>query len=165
LGASTGHAKRISLNLSSADLTAQTPDDPGLGTYYVLNFRVPPGAARVQWAFLEFYVDVASRAREGMENQTPLFEVYPLKSAFSGEVDPAEFQAQDLPTTRHVVAGSGRRVVIDITEIVNSYAANPASNHGLIVGSLTGTRDGLFTIRSGDFGPSSLGRITFFCAD
>jgi hypothetical protein len=48
---------------------------------------------------------------------------------------------------------------------VRAYVADPAGNHGLIVGSLTGARDGLFTIRSGDFGPSTLGRITFFCAD
>jgi hypothetical protein len=110
-------------------------------------------------------VDVSSRASEGLQNETPLFEVYALKSAFSGEVDPDQFQEQDLPTTRPVVVGSGRRVVIDITEAVGCYVADPAGNHGLIVGSLTGARDGLFTIRSGDFGPSTLGRITSFCAD
>lgn len=58
----------------------------------------------MQWAFLEFSVDVASRRSEGLQSETPLFEVYALKSAFSGEVDPSQFQEQSLPTTRPLVA-------------------------------------------------------------
>jgi hypothetical protein len=165
LNASPSEATRTSVILSSDDITAHMPENPNLGTYYVVSVSVPPEAARVQWAFLEFYVDVSSRASDELQNETPLFEVYALKGAFSGDIDLNQFQPQDLPTMRPVAVGSGRRVVMDITEIVKVYIANPASNHGLIVGSLTGSRDGLFTLRSGEFGLSSLGRITFFCTD
>ncbi|MFQ5510835.1 MAG: hypothetical protein ACE5EO_03200 [Candidatus Krumholzibacteriia bacterium] len=39
---------------------------------------------------------------------------------------------------------------------------NPTRNHGLIIGSLTGRRDGLFSLKGDSLGSGVVAKMTFF---
>ena len=56
---SSAIAQKLSMNVSSSDLTKYSPKDTELGDYYVLDFQVPNDVKSkpLRWAFLEFYVD------------------------------------------------------------------------------------------------------------
>jgi hypothetical protein len=112
--------------------------------------------------YLELYFDVESREVDGYLDETPFLEIYTLNQEFAGELDPSQFTTRTSPTVRNVVVGQNRRVVIEITEIVQSYIDNPSGNHGLIIGSLTGNRSGLFSIKTGMFANAGIAKITFF---
>lgn len=163
LGSSV-QADRFSVYVGANDVATYDAAEPGLGDYYVLHFQVPNRirSNRLDHAYLELRFDVASREIDGYLEETPLLEVYALKSDFGGVIAPTQFEAQSVPTVRNVLVGEDRRVVIDITEIVRSYVEDPARNHGLIIGSLTGVRAGIFSIRAGGFPEGAVARITFF---
>ena len=55
-------------------------------------------------------------------------------------------------------------LLLDITDIVRSFLADPGSNHGLVVGSLSGSRAGLFTLKEGTIAPGVVARVTFHLA-
>lgn len=42
---------------------------------------------------------------------------------------------------------------------MQGYLDNPESNHGLILGSLTGVRNGLFTLKTGVLGEGVVARL------
>ena len=113
-------------------------------------------------AFLELAVDVDVREVSGYWDDSPLIEVFALTGTLSGEPDPSRFAEVNAPMARNVAVGENRRVVIDITEAVSEYLADPGSNHGLILGSLTRRRDGLFTVRTGSLGAGVVARVTYF---
>jgi hypothetical protein len=56
--------------------------------------------------------------------------------------------------------GADRVVRIDITELVQNILARPSDNHGIVIGSLTADRRGLFTLKSGAMGPGLTGSVT-----
>jgi hypothetical protein len=148
------------LFVKASDLSVYESQDPTLGDVYLLQFDIPAEMASVRRAYLELYVDAASRTIAGHTNDTPVIEVYALKSPFSGTVDPSQFKPQTLPTARNVVAGTNKRCVTDITEIVRAFATDVTKNHGLLVGSLTGDREGVYTIRTDGFEGKGVARIT-----
>jgi hypothetical protein len=131
-----------------------------LGDVYLLRFDLPAEMASVRRAYLELYVDAASRAIDGSANDTPVIEVYALKSPFSGTVDPSQFKPQTIPTARNAVARTNKRFVTDITEIVRAFATDATTNHGLLVGSVTGDREGVYAIRTDGFEGKGVARIT-----
>jgi hypothetical protein len=51
---------------------------------------------------------------------------------------------------------------VDITGIVNGWIANPSSNHGLVIGALTGPDVGTVSLASAGLGPATAVRVTFF---
>ncbi|NIO28946.1 MAG: hypothetical protein GTO29_10405 [Candidatus Latescibacteria bacterium] len=161
---STANSRRTSIYIDEADLATYDPIDTTLGDYYVLDFQAPQNitANELEFAFLELIVDASAIEKNGYLNGTPLLEVYALKSEFAGELDPDQFELQAMPMVRNVVLGEDRRVVIDITEVVRSYIVNPAKNHGLIFGSLTGSRDGIFDIQRNKFEQAGVAKISFF---
>jgi hypothetical protein len=161
---SSAQADRFSEYVGARDVATYQAAETGLGDYYVIRFEVPDRVkgGGLDHAYLELYLDAASREIDGYVEETPLFEVYALKSDFQGTLTPDQFEAQSVPTVRNVLAGEKRRVVIEITEIVRSHIADPDKNHGLIVGSLTGARVGLFYITSDEFPDGAVARITFF---
>ena len=157
-------ADRVSVSIPASALSTQTAATAGLGNYYVLDLPVPPGlsAGDVDHAFLEFVVDVAARNVAGYEDDAPVFEVYALSGSFAGPLSASEFVSTTIPMVRNVAVGENRRVVIDVTEAVKLYLATPSANHGLVLGSLTGRRDGLFTIRSNVTGMAGAAKLTVF---
>ena len=162
--ATSVNADRYTVNVSASGLSKYSPSNADLGDYYVLQFD-PPGGLTTQTlkrAYLELYIDATARDVSGYADKSPLVEVYALKSAFTGQLDPSQFADQTIPAVRNVAVGSGRRVVIDITEIARSYLANPSRNHGLVIGSLSGLRTGVFSIRDDKLGGAAVARVTLF---
>ena len=164
LGGSTVQAGRRSVYLDAAALTTFTPEDPALGAYYVLTFSLSPEASKAKWVYVEFYVDVSAREHEDVNDPTSRLDVFALKQAegYNGSLEPAQFETLSAPMARPLAVGENRRVVIDVTEIVHRCAGEPAGTCALVIGSLTGSRDGLFTIKSGRLDRPGIARVTVF---
>ena len=161
---SSAEADKLTTTIESSKLTTHAESNPSLGAYFVLQVDVPQAilkAKTTNHAFLEFYVDVTSREVDGYTESTPVFEIYALSASFSGQVDPTKFAPQLIATSRPVAAGQNRRVQIDIAEFIRTYVKNPSKNHGLIIGSLTGRRAGVFSIKANAFGAGIPARITY----
>jgi hypothetical protein len=164
LGGSTVQAGRTSVYLDAAAVTTFTPEDPTLGAYYLLTFSLPPEAAKAKWVYVEFYLNVAARETHEANDPTPLLDVFALKQpeGYSGSLDPAQFETLSVPMTRPLTVGENRRVVIDVTEIVHRRAGDAAGTCALLFGSLTGSRDGLFTIQTDRLDQPGIARVTVF---
>jgi len=164
LGASSGEAGRTSLYLDAATVTTFTPEDPSLGAYYLLTFSLPPEASHAKWVYVEFYVDVSAREHQDVNDPTPILDVFALKlsEGYGGSLDPAQFETLRVPMARPVAAGENRRVVIDVSEIVHRRAGEPVGTCALVIGSLTGSRDGLFTIKTDRLDQPGIARVTVF---
>jgi hypothetical protein len=153
-------ATKIEVSLTIADITIQEASVSGLGDYYTLRLDVPDvvTARNFYGATLVLYVDAASS--DESEESGPLFEVYALRSPFSGSVNASQFVFPSATVT-HVAAGSSQKVLFDVSEIVERYLKDPGSNHGLIMGSLTGARTGLFTVKDNVVGPNVVAKVNF----
>jgi len=164
LGAGPVSADRYIVGLGSAEINTVADTTAGVGDYFVLQFQPPTGvtAKSLRHAMLEVFVDASARNIGGYTEGTPLVEVYALKGAMVGALNPNLFRAQTVPSVRNVATGSARRVVIDITEIVRGFLSTPASNNGIVMGSLTGSRTGVFALRDDKLGGSTKARITIF---
>ena len=143
-------AQEETIVLTANDVTSHASEDAAYGAYYTLNVGLPtiPEGARLDHAVLEFYVDVASKTRDEYVNDTPILEVYALTSAFDGDLNPAEWDTNST-VTRPLLWGEEKHVVMDVTAIIRSFLDNPNRNHGLVIGSLTGMREGDFSVRTG----------------
>jgi len=73
---------------------------------------------------------------------------------------------EDLDTAtravRAIALGRDRRVLLDITAIVRADLAGRLPNHGLVLGSVTGSREGDFTLVSGRLPGSAVGRVRVY---
>jgi hypothetical protein len=157
------NAERRVVNLASDAIETFEPADSMLGNFYTLRIDVPEGMSdrKLMKAILELTVDVSTVNRTEYVNETPVFEVYILTSTLAGTRDPVKME-QSSPMRRVVRIGNDRTIRIDITGAVKSFLTNPDSNRGLIMGSLTNSRDGLFNIEH----PSgNRAKITYFYAD
>jgi hypothetical protein len=99
-------------------------------------------------AYLEFYLDVDAREVGDVVNPAPWLDVYALAGTIGESLGEEDFAAAATPPG-NVLLGENRRVLRDVTDIVRGYLANPQSNHGLVLGSLRGLREGLFTVQTG----------------
>ena len=159
-GTSTVRADRYAVTLNGNDIVAVSPVDTTLGNAYVSAVMIPEvlKEKKLLAAILELTVDVSACEVDGYLNDTPLLEVYALTGTMESGVDPEKFRTPS-PMRRNVRIGSNRRVRIDITQAVRRFVSDPLSNHGLVIGSLTARREGLFTIVPVD---GALGKITFY---
>ncbi len=132
----------------------------GCGPYYVMQLQLPPGVVAAQQAWIDVYMDVSSRELEGWLDPAPTLEVYELDGALAGEPSPSDFVPTEVPTARPVAAGENRHLRIDITNIVRRLIQNPGGGHGIILGSLTNERVGLFDLNGGVLGPGIVARVT-----
>jgi hypothetical protein len=163
LAAQPAVSQERSITLAANDVATHASLDGSLGAYYTVVFNVPaaPEGARLDHAVLELYLDVSSKARDGYENDTPVLEVYALTGDFDGALDPGHF---DLTTrvTRPLLVGEDKHIVVDVTPIIRSFLAAPSTNHGLVIGSLNGMREGDFTLKSGRLPESGLMRLRVY---
>jgi hypothetical protein len=164
LVSAAAQGERITVDVSSNALTTHTSTQQGYGDYYVLDLDLPEGitVATLDGAYLEVILDVDAREVADFRDNTPIFEVYGLSGTLSGEPTPNQFMTTDVPIVRNVALGDNRRVVVEITELVKTYLTTPSAKHGLILGSLTRRRDGLFTVKTGVGGMTGPVRLTFF---
>jgi len=162
LGGSAGTRDRQVLVIRAADVTARADEDTMTGQYYTTILPLPANLepSNLDRAILDLYVDVGAKSRDGFVNTGPILEVCAMKGSYPGEV---RLEDLDLETraVRPVPVGRGRHVKLDVTKIVRAGLGG-ASNHGLILGSLTGMREGDFTVVSGRFSGSTAAQIVVY---
>jgi hypothetical protein len=153
-------AEHYTVALGTNDIRTITPQDESLGKFYLVSIDVPTVLEDkdLLGAFLEILVDVDSRPADGVSNEFPMLEVYALTEDFVSELNPSKLTMPS-PMRRNVVVGEDRTVKIDIREVVRKYMASPEDNHGLILGSLTNARDGLFELKSSN---GRLATLTYY---
>ena len=153
--------RKVEVPLSSEMISAYTAPDSSAGGYYVLTFEVPSSATAVEIksALLEFYADVSSNAVDGWVNDSPVVELYALKNPYSVDLDLSKVHGQSA-AVKPVQVGEARRIVLDVTSIVQAWAKDPELNHGMILGSFRGMKEGVFSIRNDRLGAGELARLT-----
>jgi len=80
-----------------------------------------------------------------------------LSEQLPGEADDSKVVPRST-MRRPVEVGNNRSVRIDVTEAIKRFMDSPSDNHGLVIGSLRGRRDGLFELKSSG---GALARITY----
>jgi hypothetical protein len=157
LGAAPALATRVVIPITGASLAAH---DTEISAVYTLALPLPQwlGDVELFGAYLEMIVDVDAVEHDGFVDETPMLEVYALTGAFKGTVDP-ELYGVSAFGPRNVVRGENRRVLLDVTDIVRSLLANPTANHGLILGSLSGEREGIFAVQTGALGQDAVANL------
>jgi hypothetical protein len=153
-------AKKIEVMLQTSNLTTYAAGVEQLGDFYVLEVDVPTWleGKEIYSASLEFYVDAAVMDTAAMQNDSPRIQVFALKSDLGETLDLSKIDRTG-PAVINIPRGNDERVWVDVTDIIRAYVKNPSSNHGLVIGSLTGARDGIFTIKSGHHGPGSIAKL------
>lgn len=156
-------ATGATLLIGSSDVSAHADEDTTTGQYYTLSYRLPANLSptRIERAVLEVYVDVGAKVRDDYINDAPMLEVCALKQPYSGTLVRADL---DLATdsARPIARGRARRVMVDITEIFRAQLSGRLENNGLVVGTLTGPRDGDFTILSNRLPGGAVGRVLIY---
>jgi hypothetical protein len=153
--------KNVTVELASRDVASYTTAQEEFGTFHVVEFTIPEDLAgkRLDTVMLELYVDVS--LMEGVaEETTPVVEILPLTEKFAGDGVP-----KFTPTStavRNVVPGERRKLLLDITEMAKGWIAEPETNHGVIIGTLTGPKDGTITLRDDVLGGGKVAKVTFF---
>ena len=165
--AETVGAKSVAVSIPMNDVRAHAGER---GTFYVLQVSVPQEVAgnRLDSVVLEFAVDASALSEEDSV-VTPVVGVYPVTSEFvasrgdgpEGSVDAPEFE-RVVPSSRPVALGSQRVLRMDITDMVRGWMSAPSSNHGLVIGTLTGPDVGTVTLNETLPGGNAPIRMTFF---
>ncbi len=159
-GAAPTDSRKQVVLIRSSDVTLRTDPDTTVGRYYTLSYSPPEGltSADLDRAVLEVYLDVSAIARGEYVNEAPVFEVYALKEPFGSSLDP-ETLDRNTRAARPVGAGSDRRIVIDVTQMVRAHLHGTVENNGLVIGSLTGMREGQFVLLSGRLPEGAVGQL------
>jgi hypothetical protein len=125
------------------------------GQFYVVNLSLPAEIAGKQLdaVILEFAVDASALSLEDSV-VSPRVGVFPLTQAYTAGVDAhapgratAPVYATNVSSTRPVGRGSNRTIKMDVTDIVKGWIASPSTNHGFVIGTLTGPDVGRVSLR------------------
>ena len=137
------------------------------GTFYLVNVLIPRDIVgnRLDMAMIEFAVE-ATALSESDSVVTPVVGVFPLTREFvdggQGVNAASPVFKGTVPSARPVALGAKRVLRMDITNIVRGWMNEPSSNHGLVIGSLTGPEVGIVTLKETGPGAETPIRITFF---
>jgi hypothetical protein len=164
--AASAFAKSATIAISIEEVDAYTGQR---GDFYVVGIALPDDMAgkRLDGVFLEFAVDAAPLSLEDSV-ASPVVGVFPLSEAFVGrgsgdgpgqDADPV-FEST-VPSVRPVRVGVNRVLKMDITDIVKGWMNEPESNHGLVIGALTGPEVGIVALKDELPGSESAIRVTF----
>ena len=153
--------RTLEIGLASDAVTRYTSPDSTLSGCYVVALDVPDTvkAGKLVSAMLEFYGDVSAKPIDGWVNETPVIELYALNGPISEGVDLSVVK-EPSAAVKAVRIGERRRIVLDVTSILRAWLEDPARNHGMILGSLRGGREGVFELQTDDFGPGQVARVT-----
>jgi len=159
--ASDASAERTTMYITASALTTYPAQSTEEGDCFVLQIGLPANLSGkvIEHAYLELYLDVASIERGGYVENTPVVQAYALNAPFQGTVDINQFNVAISPLPRNVLVGSGQRLVLDVTGMIRAIRADSLNHHGLLIGSLTGRRDGLFSVRSDRFPTSAVAKL------
>lgn len=127
---------------------------------YILNIVVPDDVIgkRLDAVLLEFYVDVSLK-EDVIYSQSPVIEIYPLETEYDGVSIPRFIEAPSM--VRNVRVGDGKMVIVNITDIIKHWISNPGSNKGIIIGSLTKSKKGIFNLRTDRYGNEIIAKVRY----
>jgi hypothetical protein len=162
-GGVSDRSSRDHVIIRSGDVTARADPDTSFGQYYTISYVIPADltADRLDQALLEVYVDVAAKTRNEYVNEAPILEVYALTAPFAGSVEYERLESHSR-VARPVSLGMRKRVVLDITGIIRAQAAGELVNNGIVLGTVTGSRDGDFRLVEGVLGAGVVGRVRLY---
>ncbi len=161
------------VELRSQDVSVREAVVAETGPHFVMDINIPEGlpSDRLLGAILEFVVDADTRVDTTWVEEAdtlkafvhstpvPMVEVYALTSSSGSELDRRNWnEAMSFPVP--VGVGSDKMVRIDITRLVKHLIVNPEENHGIVVGSLTGDRFGIFSLQE-HFGAGVVARVRY----
>lgn len=154
---SVAFGKNVTVSIPLKDVTVRSND---LGDYYVVRFDLPTEIAgkRLDSVFLDMVVD-ASPTNQAVEGATPILSVLPLTEAFAAT---KLSYTSNVPSVRPVSMGEGQKVRFDITETVRGWIAHPVTNHGLVIGALSGPPVGTASLKDSALGEGVAMRLTYF---
>lgn len=154
---------RTLIAIRSADVTARADADTSIGRYLTLSYQLPAGvqASQIDHATLEIYLDVRSKSRDGYVNEAPVVEAFALREPFAGTVNLGVLDERTR-SRRPVARGHAKRVLLDITGMVRAHLDHTLDNDGIILGSLTGMREGDFRLVSGRLPPPAVARVRIY---
>lgn len=158
-GAKQAIAAHVTVPITTSAMTSTTANSRPV---FVLSLDVPSvlDGKRLDSVLLKFYVDAALVSGETVEH-APTIDVRALTAPYSS--NSAITSSAALGRAHPVPVGDDRKIVVDITDIVKAWIADPSSNHGLVIGSLGGSQAGDFTMRNNMLGASSrVAAATFF---
>lgn len=149
--------KNVTVPIPLKDIAVRSNDR---GEYYVVKFALPSeiSGKRLDSVFLDMVVD-ASPTNQAVEGATPMLSVFPLTEGFTGTR--LSFTS-NVPSVKPVAIGEGQKVRFDITETVKGWLAHPATNHGLVVGTLSGPPVGTASLKDSALGEGVAMRVTYF---
>lgn len=163
------------VTIPSANMTTYQTQEEDRGDYFMLEFRVPSAVSGkdMDAIILELYVDASAYSRradlyenaapgkpEAFVNDAPTLQVFVPKSSYQGGVDAGALDL-DLRVSEPILVGEGKRMLIDVTRLLQGVVAGTETNYGLVLGSITGMRDGNFTILSGSVASGAVAKIHF----
>jgi len=162
-GAARTQTERELILIRSSDVTARAETDTSIGQYYTLSYQLPTDlpSERLDQAILELDVDVRAKSRDEYVNEAPVLQVYALHEPYTGVVEASSLDTLTY-ATRPVALGNNRRVLLDITRIVRAHLTGALDNNGLILGSLTGMREGDFSLVSGRLATDAVGQVRIY---
>ncbi len=157
--ASVALAKSQIVTISAANVSSQGAEDRG--SFHVFTVDIPEDVIgkRLDTVLLEFQIDVAIAEGEVAE-RVPVVGVYPLTER--PPLGGAPAFASSFATARNVKSQDGQTILVDITDIVRGWIAEPASNHGLVIGSFTGAKLSKLDLESNAIEPGKAARLTYF---
>jgi len=163
IGAGRSDPTKQVILIQSSDVTLRADPDSAVGRYYTLSYEPPEAlsGADLERAVLELVVDVSAKQREGYVSEAPVLEIYALIEPLSDDFDPGRLHRASR-SVRPVAAGAGRHVVLDITTIVRSHLEGAIRNHGLVLGSVTGMREGEFIVVPGNFPQGAVAQVRIY---
>lgn len=164
------------LTIAAGNLTTYETQAEDRGDFFLLTFQVPAAVSGkdMDAVLLEFYVDAGAFGRradlyenagpgepDAFINDSPTIEIFLPKSNYQGGIDS---DALDLASraAAPVRLGQDRRVVVDVTTLMQGIVSGTKPNYGLVLGSITGMREGDFTIRSNRLGSGVVARLLFY---
>jgi hypothetical protein len=156
--------QKFEVAIATDGVATRTTSDSLETICYTLRFDVPDDVRtrKLVSAVLEFYADVSATAVNEWVNETPVIELYALNASVSENVSVGTFRRPSA-AVRAVRIGQGRRITLDLTEIVRDWIKDPRSNHGVALGSFRGGRECVLSLRDGILGSEQFAKITFVC--
>lgn len=162
-GATPNGPMKKTVLIRSSDVTLHVEPDTTIGQLYTVSYSLPDElvAERLERALLEVFVDVRSKVRDGYTNEAPVLEVYALAEPFGDRFERKKLDPKTR-AVRPVALGAGRRVVLDITGIIRSQLSGELGNYGLVIGSVSGMREGEFGLVAGRLPEGAVGQIRYY---
>jgi len=154
----------VTANVAVASATYATTDDNTEVEYSVVTFDVPviPTDKILSEVILDFYMDVASVLGDDLSGGIATVQVSVMPALDNGKLP---ILSDAVVASSVVKVGVNRPVRIYITSVVKEAITNKVGELTLLVGSITGDRNGRFETRAIPGGDSTKATVTVYFRD